>query len=88
MGFVKAQIIADGIHAAEAPPPTATFTEPSYRRRSRQFLTLIRAVRADRARAQSDPWRHAALIDGARLRDLVATVAGRRRASPSPPVSR
>lgn len=72
---IFAQIIADGIHAAEAPPPTAAFTEPSYRRRSRQFLTLIRAVRADRARAQSDPWRQAAPIDGARLRDLVATVA-------------
>ena len=54
---------------------TGVFKEPAYRRRSRQALTVLRAVKADRLRAKSDPWRHAPAVDGVTLRDLVATVA-------------
>ena len=56
-------------------PGTAAFREPAYRRGTRQALTVLHAVRAGRARARSDPWRQVAPIDGAALRDLVATVA-------------
>ncbi len=53
----------------------AAFRETAYRRGRRRASTLVRAVRAGRARAKTDPRRHVAPVDGAALRDLVATVA-------------
>jgi hypothetical protein len=51
------------------------FRETAYRRWRRQVPTLARAVRAGRSRAKSGPPRAIAPVDGAALRDLVATVA-------------
>lgn len=67
-------VTATGSHAArrhEAP----AFREAAYRRRPRQLSTTLRAVTAGLARARRDPWRRPPSVDGAALRDLVATVA-------------
>lgn len=51
------------------------FRETAHRRRARQASTLARAVRAGRARANSDQRRAAAPADGQALGGLIATVA-------------
>ncbi len=52
-----------------------TFRETASRRWLRQGATLVRALRAGRARAKATPRRDIAQADGEALRDLVATVA-------------
>jgi len=80
MGFIKAGD-SNLYHEekGEGPPIVlshpAAFRETAYRRVCRQAITLVRAARAGRARAKSDPRRHVAPADAAALRDLVATVA-------------
>ncbi len=53
----------------------AAFRESAIRRRPRQLWTAVRAVKAGLARGRRDPWRQSPAVDGAALRDLVATVA-------------
>jgi plastocyanin len=80
MGFIKARD-SHLYHGdkGEGPPIVLThpaaFRETAHRRVRRQAATLVRAARAGRARAKSDPLRHVAPVDAAALRDLVATVA-------------
>ena len=56
-------------------PGASAFRQPPYRRRPGQAWTAIRAVKAGLTRSRHDPWRRQPQVDGAALRDLVATVA-------------
>jgi len=78
MGFGKARESIScheekGEGLPNLPIHPAAFRETAYRRWRRQASTLARAMRAGRARAKSDPWRHVAPVDGQALRDLAAT---------------
>jgi len=68
-----AQVIIEAMHSSKL--RSSAFRETAYRRLPRQASTLVRAVRAGRAREKSDPERDVAPVDGNVLRALVATVA-------------
>jgi pimeloyl-ACP methyl ester carboxylesterase len=68
-----AQVIVEAMRSSKL--GSSAFRETAYRRWPRQASTLMRAVRAGRARAKSDPGRDGVPVDGDVLRGLVAIVA-------------
>ena len=68
-----AQVIVEAMRSSEV--GSSAYRETAYRRRFRQAWTVMRAMRAGRARGKSDRGREVAPVGGEALRGLVATVA-------------